>query len=288
MALSIQQILTNAELREYLVVVANGSGNAFKGGAISEQWQQLIDAVRQGVQYRYTLSPTDPTLVQTSNFLFQITAPLINIAKVLQPTILSALTVSANEIDLEWTAVANGVTYTLQRSIDPTFNSGVVTVFSGSGLFFPDTGLTASTQYFYRIQVSAPGYTSSPYSYANATTLPAVVPITIYFWYGPSSPYAALQAGTDGLSYQFNENITHNSPISIAMPSGASPLQFLVVKVPIGESVKSTWMNGPFNGGSFPDANWEAPLQPAGLPNNTYYVSRLSLSLDTTQPLTLS
>lgn len=285
---SIPSILQAAQIREYLSAVQITKDNAFSGGSLDQRLTKLIDAVRQIVQWNYTYNPNDPTLIATGNYLWSLVAPPVSILKVLQPTILSAVAVTSNEIDLSWTPVTNGVTYTLQRSTDPTFNSGVVTVFSGSGLAFPDTGLNPSTQYFYRINVSAPGFVTSPYSFASATTQGIVPTITISWWYGASSPYATLQGGTDNLSYQGSFNITHNIPISVPYPSAATPNMYLVIRVPIGESIKTTWFNTVLNNGNIPDAIFEAALQPAGLPIYTYYVTRVAMSLDGVNPLVLT
>jgi hypothetical protein len=284
----IQQILTTSEIRQYLNVNANAKANIFNGGVLTPYSPELIDAIRQGVQDHFNHFPSDPSLIQTGNWLFRLVAPILTPNTNLLTSNLNAVAVSSSSIQLSWAAVPNGVTYTLTRSLNAGFTSGVTVVYTGGGLGFTDTGLSAATQYFYMMVVSAPGFTNSPASFANATTQSIVPSITGFFYYGSTSPYAALAAGTDSLIYQTSFPITHNSPIPITLPTACSPNMFLVVKVPIGESVKANWFNNVTNNGVIPDAAWEAVLQPAGLPNFSYYVSRNPLSLVTTSTLILS
>jgi phosphodiesterase/alkaline phosphatase D-like protein len=86
------------------------------------------------------------------------------------PSNLLATAVATSEIDLSWTNNATNQTgFLIQRSIDGTTFTQLATV-AANVTSFNDTGLTANTQYFYRVQATnANG--GSPFSnVASATT----------------------------------------------------------------------------------------------------------------------
>lgn len=71
-----------------------------------------------------------------------------------------------------WAAITNATGYILQRATNSTFTTGLTTVYTGALLTFTDTGLTANTLYYYRLQATStnPSYTASSYSNASITT----------------------------------------------------------------------------------------------------------------------
>jgi len=74
-------------------------------------------------------------------------------------------------IVLNWSAVTNATGYTIERSTSSTFAS-VTTVLSNSNvLTLTDTGLTSSTQYYYRVKANASGYISSNWIVLSANTI---------------------------------------------------------------------------------------------------------------------
>jgi hypothetical protein len=78
---------------------------------------------------------------------------------------------SGTTINLNWTSPANATGYVVDRATNSGFTTGVTLgVYTGSATNYSDTGLTASTAYYYRIRATAVGYTDSTYATANATT----------------------------------------------------------------------------------------------------------------------
>ncbi len=82
------------------------------------------------------------------------------------PTGLSATAVSSSQINLSWNSSTDAHSYTLERSLDDTNWSVLTTV---SGTTYSDTGLAASTTYYYRVLASN-GFGSSAYSSAVSAT----------------------------------------------------------------------------------------------------------------------
>jgi len=92
------------------------------------------------------------------------------------PSGLSATAVSSSQINLSWTAsTASGctVTYNVFRSTTSGFTpSSSNQVASGvTGTAFSDTGLAASTTYFYLVEATDSAGTSGPSNQASATTI---------------------------------------------------------------------------------------------------------------------
>lgn len=80
-------------------------------------------------------------------------------------------TIGQTDIETSWNSPPNATGYILQRASDVNFTVDVSIVYSGSANQFDDTGLTPSTEYWYRIKCTAAGYTDSAYSnVVNGTT----------------------------------------------------------------------------------------------------------------------
>jgi beta-galactosidase len=90
------------------------------------------------------------------------------------PSGLSAAAISSSQINLSWTASSSScaVSYNVFRSTTSGFTpSAANQVQSGvSGTSFSDTGLTASTTYFYLVEATNSGGASGPSNQASATT----------------------------------------------------------------------------------------------------------------------
>lgn len=91
-----------------------------------------------------------------------------DLEKLATPT-LSFGTPQGDSVQVNWTTVANGTTYTLQRDISDTF-ANAVTVYSGSLSTYLNVGLTPVTKYYYRLRATATGFSGSNYALANVTT----------------------------------------------------------------------------------------------------------------------
>jgi fibronectin type 3 domain-containing protein len=87
------------------------------------------------------------------------------------PTGVAATAASATGINLTWTAVTGAASYTVQRST--TSGGPYTTVGSPTTAGFSDTGLTASTTYFYVVQAVNAAGSSASSTQVSALTLPA-------------------------------------------------------------------------------------------------------------------
>lgn len=111
---------------------------------------------------------------------------------------LTATVDSDTQITLSWGAVTNATNYVLDSSLD---NSVWTQIFIGSGLSHTDTGLIASTHYFYRLTAEAVGFKKSYYGLVDAETdgaAPADTPITFPTVVGLTESPTGIWSGTTG------------------------------------------------------------------------------------------
>lgn len=276
--LTTAQILQLAQICQYGDVVDSHSRTVRNGGDINSRQGQLIYMERMAVQRRYTQNPGDPSLIATGNYLFSL---LRN-----WPPALAIL----NKIQGGFPAISNPGNVTIVVGQNATFS---VTVTSSSpytvqwfrnGVAIPDaTGLSYTLT---NAQLSDSGATFSAAATNAAGTvssLPASLTVTTalsaQWWWGPADPYPALSGGSDTLSYQISQSITHNAAIVInySGQSGAENNQFNVLRYPNTENDKTTWVNTQLNQGSIPDSVMRAILNINGF---KYIVSRNAMSLD--------
>lgn len=190
--------VNEAQLKDNYFQGLQGSGTAqdpytFDGGITPEELSTLLEAYFKGLpgwapdriiqgDLTWIDPPTGGSLPQLESSSITFGTPL------------------SDAVQINWTAVTNGVTYTLQRSPDSTFANPTL-VYSGPNLGFFDSGLNPNTSYYYRIRVTAPDFQGSNYSNASVTT---DVP-------GNITPAAPALTGNDSAN---TLSITSSRPLS--------------------------------------------------------------------------
>jgi titin len=84
----------------------------------------------------------------------------------------TAVAVSSSQVDVDWHDVAGESGYAVQRSLDGVSGWDQVGTTGQDVVSFSDTGLAASTAYFYRVVASNGGGDSVPSAVVSATTAP--------------------------------------------------------------------------------------------------------------------
>jgi hypothetical protein len=288
MAANIPSYLNIAKFAEIAYAEKEANELAFKGTYTTPQYSRILSVVIQAIQARYNKLPADLTLQATGEFMYALSGG----ANIMPNTILSPLI---------FIIQPNNNVVTVGMSV--TFNALAV------------NGVAPITYQWQKNGVNIGGATSAnltinPVALSDAGTFDCVatdasgqvitsrianlvvnnVPLTGSYYYGGTDYFSALSGGTDAISYQGTFPITHNAPLSIPYPLAAANNMFLVIRVPIGESLKTTWFNTPFNNGTIQptDGIFRVPLQPVGLPLYTYYLTWLQVSNDFSQPLILT
>lgn len=274
--LTTAQILTIAKVCEYLTIVDSHTKTVFKGGDLNKRQARLIYMERLAVQNRYDLNPADPTLVSTSNYLFSLLRNWPAAQNVLNQIAggLPAITNPANVSlvvgqDAVFTvAVTSASPYTIQWYRDGVLIPGA----TGLSYTLTNAQLTDTGATFNAVATNAAG---------NAASLPATLTVmsalTAKWWYGPTDPFAALSGGSDTLTYQVTQTITHNTAIVINYPVGAEDNQYNVLRIPNTENDKTIWKNTDSNQGLIPDSVMRAILNINGF---KYVISLNAMSLD--------
>lgn len=138
------------------------------------------------------------------------------------PSNLAAIAASSSAINLTWTASpTSGVTYSVFRSTTSGFTpSSSNQIASGvSGTSFSDSGLAASTAYFYLVEAANSGGTSAPSNQTSATTQPGTTAAVQINSGGPAvSPFAADKDFTGG------GTISHANTIDLSGVTNPAPM----------------------------------------------------------------
>jgi hypothetical protein len=139
------------------------------------------------------------------------------------PSGLNANATSSSQISLSWTASTSScaVTYNIFRSTTSGFTpSGSNRIASGvTSTSFGDSGLTASTTYFYLVEASNGGGTSGPSNQASATTQAGSTgPVQINSGGPAVSPFVADTGFTGG------STINHANTIDLSGVTNPAPM----------------------------------------------------------------
>lgn len=276
--LTIPQILSIAQVSQYLTVVDSRKQTVRKGGDLNQKQARLIYMERMAVQRRYSQNPGDPTLTATGNYLFSLLRnwpAAQNIINAIQSGGLvitgpSNASVTVGQNGVFTITVASPTPYTIQWYRDGVLIPGATSL----SYTLINAQLTDSGAAFNAVVTNAAGPSSSQTGVLTVTSA-----LQAKWWWGPSDPFPALSGGTDNLSYQITQTITHNAAIIVnySGQAGAEDNQFNVLRIPSTENDKTAWVNGNLNSGSIPDSVMREILVTGGF---KYIISRNAMSLD--------
>lgn len=182
-----------------------------------------------GTQYYYRVRATNPS--GNSGYSTESSASTQILTAPIAPTTLTATAASSAQINLTWAdASSNETGFQIERSLTTGSGFTLITTTAQNVVTYSDAGLTASTQYFYRVRaINAIG--NSPYSAeANATTTSTTV--------NPGGRRFLIDFGSPSvqtLTLGWNNVTTPATGTNIALVESAgtaSSLNFLIVKDP--------------------------------------------------------
>jgi phosphodiesterase/alkaline phosphatase D-like protein len=153
-----------------------------------------VTGLSASTQYFFRVKAVNGTLSSafsnTANATTQAPAPTAPAA----PTGLNASAASSSQINLAWTdASSNETGFVVERSTSSTFTSPVATNLAAGTTSLQVTGLSASTQYFFRVKAVNGSLSSAFSNTANATTQATTPP--------PATSYAATVAADAPVSH---------------------------------------------------------------------------------------
>jgi hypothetical protein len=251
-----QTILQVATICQYLSTGDIKQKN-FSGDQIpNKTLPRLIRSIRKSVQWAFGINPSDPTLNGTGPYLWALCAPysqtalntISNVAEA-APTV----TGPANDSVIEGNnasftiGVTSSISYTIQwyKNGSPIVGANALTY------VLTDAQLTDSGSTFYASVTNAAGTVVS-----NTATLTVAASLIGYAYAGSADYSTELLSGTDDVPYQFTFPITHGDPLSIQFP-GLVNAEYIVIKYPSTEGVKTQYNNLPIDSGAIPSIAWE-------------------------------
>lgn len=284
--LGISLILQIGKLSQVLSNVGNQKNTLFKGAAIDQRLPVTIYQVWKPLSLRYAANPSDPTVRQVAEYLLALCGPYALRAQQIINNLTGALPVITGPND-----ASINVGQTATFSVTVVSSTNVTYQWFRGGVAIP--GATSASYSLTNAQLSDTGAqfsvvaTNSTGPVTSATaTLTVTASIEGFFTYSPTVDfYPILVGNSDPFSYGTSYSITHNAPVVIALPNTMPANQYMLAKIPSGESIKTAWNNTALNNGTIPDSTFESVVTFGGF---DYYASRGQITMDTTSTLTLS
>jgi hypothetical protein len=280
-------ILQLAQICQYQSAVGVGSNIALDGGDIDPSLTRLIYIVRSSIQNRYNLNPSDATLQATSNYLYSLLHNIfsgINIFNKLRG-VKPAFTGPSNQSTTVGGSVTFGVSIT--AGVGPFsyqwYLSGVPIAGATNSTYVISNAQLSQNGNVYSVAVANPAGTV----FSNTATLTVTASLSASYYYGTTDYSSQLLSNSDVVPYLGTFPITTGQPLSFTWPSGAANNQFIVVRYPATESVKTSYANAPLNNGIIPGIAFNAVVTFGGF---NYIFSRTGnpFSQNTTNPLIFS
>lgn len=286
---SITEILETAKVCKYLAATDEANGNALQGGSVQGSLSKLLFTVVQDSEWALVNGAAG--LDEAGNYIFWLCGSYYQkardiITKGFAPTIVGiAPSITIQPVGGQINAGSN-LTLSVSASGSPVliYNWQLYTsntwqdIQGANSATFIKNNVTDADAGLYRVVVTN--------NYGNAVSIPATitiaVPLVVSYWYGSTDPYPTLFSGTDGLTYQVQQAITHNQPISLVLPVAGQTNMYGVLKIPIGELTKTGWYNTPNIGGQIEDQIWRLKLT---IGQFDYYITRQAYTYVATSPV---
>lgn len=250
--LPIPTILSVADISQYLAANDISQGKKLKSGFLAPSLSVQIFLAKTVVRWMYNLNPSNSTLTQTSNYLFQLLGSYAITAQNILNNVAGGLATISNPANVSINVGQNAVFSVTITSASPYtiawYKNGVI-IPGATGLSYTLTNAqlsdTAST--FYAVATNASGPISSGVAVLTVTAA------LLGQWCASDTDYSAqLESGIDSVVYNGTFPITDGQPLIVPFPIGQ--IKFIVVKYPVSQSVKVHYANptGSLDQGAIP------------------------------------
>ena len=275
---TIPAIIAYSQIGQYYTSNQVSSFLARYGSVIDEKYPKRLYCVRSAVQFANNALPNTATLRQVAEYLFALVPPqaiaIFNNLSAAPPIITGPVSVSIapGQNAVFTISVASTLPYTVQWY---DYQNNAIPGATGLTYTFLNAQLTDSGKSFQAKAISQAG-----------TAVSTVVSVTVtaslfgYFSVGTTDYFAALNGGVDAVPYNGTFVINHLSPLTVPIGSVGFTNLYNVVKYPIGEGIKTTWVNTILNSGQIPDQIYRATVTVGSF---LYLITRVPMTVDSTQ-----
>lgn len=160
--------LINANLKVDYFQTHLASGETIPDGLVLAVYEK-IPVLKYKKCFSRAKLPAQPISLPRNMGVFFVGPHVSNVD--LDSNVLTAVAGLTQTVILTWTLIENVQLYYLERATDESFTTNLTPLYTGNLLTFTDTGLTASTNYFYRVCGMAEGYNDSIFANTRVTTL---------------------------------------------------------------------------------------------------------------------
>lgn len=281
---TIPRILEIAKASQVIAANTIADNTFFKGGDLDKELAIKIYMERLPVERLYNLYPQSTELRPMANYLYALLGRLAIDAENQIENVGQAKPVVTGPAD-QVLSISGTASFTITvTSVLPYtirwFKNGIE-VAGQTGLTYSYPATVANTG----DQVNALVTNAAGSASSRIATLTVNNVLQGFFAYLDADSYPDLAAGIDNLNYQLTFPITNGQPLSIDFPVEASNNRYNVTKYPVGQGVKTSWINTNLNYGQVPDSVYHSVVT---IGQFYYIISRDAMSLDPAQNLIFS
>lgn len=277
MSANIPQYLIAAQFAQLQYAEKEANQLVFKGSFPTPRYSLILSVTRQAIQARYNKLPNDPTLQATGEFMYALsggvntTPKTVSTAFIIVTQPLSQTVNSGSNVSF-LVLVTGGVN---PDSYQWSFNG--TPIGGATNPTYSITGATSPNAGSYTVQIKdSSGQILNSIPAILTVNAPALVGS---YYYGNTDYFADLNSGNDDVPYIGTFPITNGQPLVILFPLAAANNQFIVIRYPNSQSVKTAWQNTITDQGPIPDNTFRTIIT---IGSNLYIVSRVAMSLDST------
>ena len=272
------QYLSNAAIRNSLI---------FDEKPIDQDLPVKLYVERKGLQWMYNNNPSNPLLVQLANYVLSLCGGFLEQAQTIIGNLTKALPIVTGPTN-QSVLVGQNATFSVSvvSSLPVIYqwylnNAPIIGAISSS-YTVSDAQLIESGDTLYVKVANAAGVVTS-----NTATLTVTAGLVASYYYGSTDYSSQLLASVDDVAYEGTFPITTGQPLSFTWPSGAADNQFVVVRYPSTESIKTTFANAPLNNGTIPGIAFDSVVTFGGF-NYIFSQPGRPFSQNTANPLIFS
>ena len=283
---TISQIIEYQEISQYLAGNDKSSLMQLQSGSYIGILPQLLYMEGVLLQNLNSLNPGSPTLRGAAEYVLSLCGKYLSQAIQTINNLAGSKPVITGPSN-ESTTVGGSATFTVSvTSLTPVviqwLLNGVPTGTFGSTLIVSNAQLSQSGNLYSVMATNLAGTVQS-----NQATLTVTSGSVAYYYFGSTDYSTQLEANTDNVIYAGTFPFTPGQPLSFTWPSGAANNQYIVVKYPATESIKTAYANAPLNNGTIPSIAFGSIVTFGGW-NYIYSRTGNPFSMNTTNPLIFS